>query len=180
MARPRPSRGAAPNGGAFAALLGLVGTGLTADYKLEDGTLVWRDVSSALDGFGAVRDHDNAPLPTVLPSMAATLPGSESAFLAIRNGFLVRPNDGDLIGGAQGFDVTWSGALLVEEEGDYEFWAGAPTPRGEKPNLETAEHCRWRVALNRGPRSWVILSHHWPGEEERLIGSRRCAAAPTS
>ena len=161
-----------PNGGAFAALLGLVGTGLTTEYKLEDGTLVWRDVSSALDGFGAVRDQDNAPLPTVLPSMAAALPGSESAFLAIRNGFLVRPNDGDLIGGAQGFDVTWSGALLIEEEGDYEFWAGAPTPRGEKPNLEKTERCRWRVALKRGSRTWVILSHQWPGEEERLIGSR--------
>jgi hypothetical protein len=162
----------APNGGAFAALLGLVGTGLVAEYKLDGGALVWRDVSGALDGFGRVRDRDNAPMPTVLPSLGATLPAAEAAFLGIRNGFLLRANDGDLVGGAQGFDVTWSGALLVEEEGGYEFWAGAPTPCGEKPNLEAVEHCKWRAVLKRGSRSWVILSHQWPGEEERLVGSR--------
>ncbi|MGF6408376.1 hypothetical protein OKW37_000046 [Paraburkholderia sp. MM5482-R2] len=126
-----------PNSGAFAALLGLVGTGLVTEYRVTGttGALVWRDISGALDGFGRLRDHDNAPLPTVLPSLAAKLPAAESAFLDIRNGFLLRPNDGDLVGGAQGFDVTWSGALLVEEEGNYEFWAGAPTPCGEKRGL---------------------------------------------
>ena len=112
----------------------------------------------------------------MLPSLAATLPAPEAAFLGIRNGFLLRPKDGDLVGGAQGFDVTWSGALLVEEEGNYEFWAGAPTPCGEKPNWEAAERCRWRAVLKRGSRSWVILSHQWPGEEERLVGV--AAAAP--
>ena len=167
-----PVTWSAPNGGALAALLGLLGTGLITEYKLENGTLVWRDVSGGLDGFGAPRDHDNAPLPTVLPSLAAVLPASESAFLGIRSGFLLRSKDGDLVGGAQGFDVTWSGALLVEEEGNYEFWAGAPTPRGDKPNFEAAERCRWRAVLKRGSRSWVILSHQWPGEEERLVGSR--------
>jgi hypothetical protein len=162
----------APNGGAFAALLGLVGTGLVAEYKFNGGAVVWRDVSGALDGFGELRDRDNAPMPTVLPALGATLPSSEAAFLEIRNGFLLRANDGDLVGGAQGFDVTWSGALLVEDEGSYEFWAGAPTPTGEKPNLEAVEDYKWRAVLKRGSRSWVILSHQWPGEEERLVGSR--------
>jgi hypothetical protein len=161
-----------PNGGAFAALLGLVGTGLVVDYKLNGGALAWRDVSGALDGFGRLRDRDNAPVPTVLPSLGAALPASEAAFLDIRNGFLLRANDGDLVGGAQGFDVTWSGALLIEEEGNYEFWAGAPTPCGEKPSWEAAERFKWRVVLKRGSRSWVILSHQWPGEEERPAGSR--------
>jgi hypothetical protein len=169
---PPPVAWAGPNGGAFAALLGLVGTGLVAEYKLNGGALAWRDISGALDGFGELRDRDNAPLPTVLPSLAAGLPAAEAAFLGIRNGFLLRPRGGDLVGGAQGFDVTWSGALLVEEEGNYEFWAGAPTPCGEKPNWEAAAHCRWRAVLKRGSRSWVILSHKWPGEEERLVGSR--------
>ena len=41
-----------PNGGAFAALLGLVGTGLIAEYKVESGPVVWRDVSGSLSGFG--------------------------------------------------------------------------------------------------------------------------------
>jgi hypothetical protein len=169
---PPPVPWAEPYGGAFAALLGLVGTGLVTEYKLNGGALAWRDVSGALDGFGRLRDRDNAPVPTVLPSLAATLPPAEASFLGIRNGFLVRGNDADLVGGAQGFDVTWSGALLVEEEGGYEFWAGAPTPCGEKPNWEAVENCKWRAMLKRGSRSWVILSHQWPGEEERLVGQR--------
>jgi hypothetical protein len=169
---PPPVTWTSPNGGALAALLGLVGTGLVADYKLDGGALAWREVSGALDGFGRLRDRDNAPLPTVLPSLDAPLPASEAAFLDIRNGFLLRANGGELVGGAQGFDVTWSGALLIEEEGHYEFWAGAPTPCGEKPNWEAVEHFKWRVVLKRGSRSWVILSHQWPGEEERPVASR--------
>ena len=161
-----------PNGGAFAALLGLVGTGLVAEYKATGGALAWRGISGALDGFGTLRDRDNAPLPTVLPSLTATLSAPEAAYLDIRNGFLLQAKDGDLVGGAQGFDVTWSGALLIEEEGIYEFWAGAPTPCGEKPNWEAVERCRWRAVLKRGARSWVILSHQWSGEEERPSGSR--------
>jgi hypothetical protein len=170
---PPPVTWTPMNGGAFAALLGLVGTGLVAEYKLNGGALAWRDVSGALDGFGRLRDRDNAPVPTVLPSLGAALPASEAGFLDIRNGFLLRASGGDLVGGAQGFDVTWTGALLVEEEGHYEFWAGAPTPRGEKPNWEAVEHSKWRVVLKRGSRSWVILSHQWPGEEERPVGSRQ-------
>ena len=169
---PPPVTWTSPTGGALAALLGLVGTGLVADYKLNGGALAWRDVSGALDGFGRVRDRDNAPLPTVLPSLGAALPASEAAFLDIHNGFLLRANGGELVGGAQGFDITWSGALLIEEEGHYEFWAGAPTPCGEKPNWEAVEGCKWQAVLKRGSRSWVILSHQWPGEEERLVGRR--------
>ena len=169
---PPPITWIGPNGGAFAALLSLVGTGLVTEYKAAGGALAWRDISGALDGFGTSRDRDNAPLPTVLPSFTATLPAPEAAFLDIRNGFLVRHKDGDLVGGAQGFDVTWSGALLIEEDGTYEFWAGAPTPCGDKPNWEAVERCRWRAILKRGARSWVILSHQWPGEEERPVGSR--------
>ncbi len=162
----------APNGGAFAALLGLLGTGLVAEYKADGGTVVWRDVSGSLDGFGMTRDRDNAPVPTVLPSLAAALTPQEAAFAGIRNGFLVRSSDAALLGGAQGFDVTWSGCLLIDEEGTYEFWAGAPTPDHEQPDHEQVETWQWRMVLKRGPRTWVILSHRWPGEEDRRFGSR--------
>ena len=73
---------------------------------------------------------------------------------------------GAWLGGAQGFTVTWSGALLIEQEGTYEFWAGAPTPGEDRPDADAAEHRQWRVVLRRGQRTWVILSHHWAGEEE--------------
>ena len=162
----------APNGGAFAALLGLLGTGLVAEYKADGAGVVWREVSGSLDGFGMTRDHENAPVPTVLPSMAAALTSQQGTFAGVSNGFLVRSNDAALLGGAQGFDITWSGALLVNEEGTYEFWAGAPTPGNEKPDHEAVESWQWRMMLKRGSRSWVILSHRWPGEEDRHSGCR--------
>ena len=162
----------APNGGAFAALLGLVGTGLVAEYKADGGSVVWRDVSGSLHGFGMTRDHENAPVPTVLPSLAAALTSQEANFATLSNGFLVRSSDGALLGGAQGYDVTWSGALLVDEEGEYEFWAGTPTSHQDEHDHEAPESWRWRMVLKRGPRSWVVLSHRWPGEEDRHWGAR--------
>ena len=120
-------------------------------------------------------------MPTVLPSFDATLTPQQLQFASVHNGFLMKDATGAWLGGAQGFTVTWSGALLVEREGTYEFWAGAPTPGEERPDVEAAEHRRWRVVLRRGQRSWVILSHHWAGEEEHA-GPPRCrsSAAPTS
>ena len=155
-----------PNGGALAALLGLAGTGLIAEYRPAGGAIAWRDGTGPLSGFGAERDHENCPVPTVLPSLGATLTPQQMQFASVHNGFLMKDATDAWLGGAQGFAVTWSGALLVEHEGTYEFWAGAPTPGDERPDAGAAEHRRWRVMLRRGQRSWVILSHHWAGEEE--------------
>jgi hypothetical protein len=155
-----------PNGSALAALLGLAGTGLVAEYRSAEDTVVWRDQSGPSSGFGAERDRENCPVPTVLPGLDATLTPQELQFASVHNGFLMNDATGAWLGGAQGFAATWSGALLVEQEGTYEFWAGVPAPGEDRPDLEAAEHQRWRVVLRRGQRSWVILSHHWPGEEE--------------
>ena len=160
-----------PEGGAFAALLGLTGTGLIAEYKPEGGAVVWREVSGPLSAFGRERDKENCPVPTVLPSMSATLTPQQMQFVSVHNGFLMKDATGAWLGGAQGLDVKWSGALLVDHEGTYEFWAGAPTPGDEKPDWEAAEHRKWRVILKRGQRTWILLSHHWPGEEEHRSSS---------
>ncbi len=166
------------NGGAFAALLGLSGTGLVAEYKVEGGGVVWRGVSGSLNGFGSVRDGANAPVPTVLPSLAATITPAQAVFVSVRNGFLVKNGTGALIGGAQGFEVTWSGALLVDEEGTYEFWADVPALAHDRHCCEPADGSKWRVVLKRGSRTWVVVSHRWPGEEERRSSSRhlKCGA----
>jgi len=155
-----------PNGSALAALLGLTGTGLIAEYRPAGGAIVWRDGSGPLSGFGPERNRENCPVPTVLPSFGATLTPQQLQFASVHNGFLMKDATGAWLGGAQGFTAAWSGALLVEHEGTYEFWAGAPTPGEDRPDFEAAEHRRWRVVLRRGQRSWVILSHHWAGEEE--------------
>jgi hypothetical protein len=159
---------ARPAGSALAALLGLAGTGLTAEYRSAGGEVVWRDGSAALCGFGAERDRENCPVPTVLPALDAPLTAQQLRFASVRNGFLMQDATGAWLGGAQGFSVTWSGALLIEREGTYEFWAGAPTPGEDRPDADrdAASGRQWRVVLRRGQRTWVILSHHWAGEEE--------------
>jgi receptor-binding and translocation channel-forming TcA subunit of Tc toxin/ABC toxin-like protein len=155
-----------PNGNALAALLGLAGTGLIGAYRPESGSIAWRDVSGPLSAFGRERNHENCPVPTVLPSPTTALTPQQLLYASVHNGFLMKDATGAWLGGAEGFSVTWSGALLVEQAGTYEFWAGAPTPEEERPDFEAAEHRRWRVVLRRGQRTWVILSHHWPGEDD--------------
>jgi Tc toxin complex TcA C-terminal TcB-binding domain len=160
-----------PNGGALAALLGIGGNGLIADYKPEGGPVVWRCPSGPLSGFGHELDKQNCPVPSVLPAMSATLTPEQMKFVSIHNGFLMKDASGAWLGGGQSFEVKWHGALLVENEGTYEFWGGAPTEGDEKPDWDAAEHRRWRMFLKRGQRTWIPLSHHWLGEEEHRSSS---------
>jgi len=167
----------APTGGALAALLALAGTGLVAEYAVAGGGTVWRDPCGALDGFGHRRDRGNCPVPTVLPALGATVPASQAAFLSSRNGLLFANLSGVPLGGAQGFTVTWTGALLVEHEGHYEFWAGAPrhgdADDDDTPDFDAEHGAAWHVTLQRAARTWVIASRAWPSEPDR-----RFAAVP--
>jgi hypothetical protein len=158
-----------PRGGAFAAILGLTGTGLLAEYTPAGGTLAWRDVSGALSVFGRERNERNVPLPTVIPSLHATLSADEQQFVTVLNGLAMRNSNGAWLGGAEGFTVTWNGALLVDEPGTYEFYAGGPMPEGEKPHEEDCEHQRWHVMLKRGQRTWLLLKHEWHEEHDEPI-----------
>lgn len=155
-----------PAGGAFAALLGLTGTGMQAEYFDSTKTLCWREVRGGVDVFGPEENACNAPIPTVLPSMGFTFTPEQLRFAAIRNGFAMANAAGGTLGGAEPFTLRWKGLLLIEEEGEYAFSAGAPTPAGEIPDFETAEDSHhWRIVLSRGQRTWVLLSHDWPNEE---------------
>ncbi len=153
-----------PNGGAFAALLGLAGTGLDGEFEVE-GKVVWREVRGPTTAFGAALDRENCPVPTVLPSMGLVLTPQQMKFVTVRNGFAMQDSSGRWLGGAEGFNATWRGALLVDEEGDYRFCAGAPAPEHEEPRLESARHRSWKVILKRGQKTWVLLRHDWRGEE---------------
>ena len=167
-----------PSGGAFAALLGLTGTGLLGEFIPEDGThklvweddtllweksaLFWREVRGPMKAFGPEENGANCPIPTVLPAMDLSLTLEQQRYVTVRNGFALSNSDGAVLGGAQGFAVRWTGVLLVEHEGTYTFRAGAPTPEGQEPDFAAAETRRWRVTLRRGQKTWVLLSHHWP------------------
>src|SRR6202042_2750140 len=91
---------ARPAGSALAALLGLAGTGLTAQYRAAGGNAVaWRDGSGALGGFGDERDRENCPVPTVLPAYGATLTPQQLQFASVHNGFLMKDTTGAWLGG---------------------------------------------------------------------------------
>jgi hypothetical protein len=155
-----------PSGGAFAALLGLTGTGMQAEYFDAAKNLRWREVRGGVDAFGSEENTWNAPIPTVLPSMGFTFTPAQLRFAGVRNGFAMANAAGGMLGGAEPFTLVWKGLLLIEEEGEYGFSAGAPTPAGEVPDFEKAEDShQWRVVLSRGQRTWVLLSHEWPNEE---------------
>ncbi|MEU0988143.1 neuraminidase-like domain-containing protein [Streptomyces sp. NPDC005953] len=156
-----------PSGGAFAALLGLVGTGLLGELTPDRESLIWRETRGPLSAFTSPQDAANAAhvqIPTVLPSLGLTLTEGQERFVRVRNGFALANPDGRPLGGAQGYTARWSGQLLVDAEGPYDFLAGAPTPQGQPPDARAAQGKRWRVTLRRGQRSWVLLSHHWPDE----------------
>ncbi len=160
---------ARPNGGAFAALLGLTGTGLLREFTPEGGSVIWRDVCDPLKGFGWERNSKNCPLPTILPSLGLTLTAAQLQNVSIRNGLAADGVSGAWLGGAQGFAVKWTGALLIERDGIYEFCAGGPTPEGERPDLKDAEHRQWRVTLTRDQKTRVLLNHNWPGQTGRTM-----------
>ena len=63
--------------------------------------------------------------------------------------------------------------LLVEREGEYRFHAGAPTPEGEKPDVELAEKSQWRVTLQRGSKTFAVLNHDWASNAEPEVHEPR-------
>ena len=153
-----------PTGGAFAALLGLAGTGALGEFATAGRDPAWRELRGPASGFGDARDHWNAPVPTVIPSMDLSLTAEQQRFAAARNGFAMRDVNGEPLFGAEPFTVRWRGALLVDEAGDYRFEAGAPTGSGESPDFDTARTQRWSVSVRRGQRRWFLLNHDLPGE----------------
>ncbi|WP_433722345.1 neuraminidase-like domain-containing protein [Nocardia sp. CA-129566] len=162
---PVPIWPTAPTGGAYAALLGLLGTGLLGEFSVAGNAPAWRELSGPLSMFDAGRNEWNAPVPTVIPTMDLTLSPEQLRLVAVRNGFALRDEDGEPLFGAQPFTVTWSGSLVVENGGRYEFAAGGPTPDGEAPDCDRCDDLRWRITLRRGQRSWILLNHNWPGED---------------
>ena len=144
-----------PSGSALSALLGLTGTGLVGDFQTGSG-VVWREVSGDLTFFGKAQNHLNCPVPTIIPSLTLTLPPPARQFATVYNGFAIKDNDGEALGGAEPFSVCWKGVLLIERPGVYTFHVGGSHPDHGDPEYE-AHHNRWFVRLQRGQRTWTII-----------------------
>jgi Tc toxin complex TcA C-terminal TcB-binding domain len=154
-----------PTGGAFAAILGVLGTGLPGRFATAATDPAWVDMTGPFGLFGADRNHWNAPVPTVVPSTSLTLTDAQLRAASVRNGFALRNVDGEPLHGAEPFRVQWKGTLLVEETGTYEFLAGGPTPEGDEPDREHCPDHQWRVTLRRGQKSWQVLERDTPQGE---------------
>jgi len=168
---PGVTWGPQPTGGAFAALLGLAGTGLLGEFRVKGSDPAWRELRGPLSAFGGGANAWNAPVPTVIPSMGLTLTPDQLRHVAVRNGFAMRDVDGEPLSGAQRFGVRWRGALLVERPGEYRFEAGAPTSDGSPPDFERAHDKSWLVTLRRGQRRWFVLNHDWEADEAPAAAS---------
>ncbi|HET8641206.1 MAG TPA: neuraminidase-like domain-containing protein, partial [Pseudonocardiaceae bacterium] len=157
-----------PSGGAFAAILGVVGTGLVGEYGPpascdEVGTppspLLWREIRGPLSAFGEARDERNAPVPTVIPALQFALTPAQQGYVSLRNGMALLDATGAPLGGAQPFAVRWTGVLLVEKGGSYRFHAAT---HGEDDCA--CEGRSWRLTLRRGQRWWTVLNKDFAGE----------------
>lgn len=143
--------------GAFAALLGLTGTGLLGKYTGSHGAS-WAETRGGMTGWGSPSNYWNAPVVTVLPRLNIVTGSKQSTFTSFKNGFALNQDTGDVLSGAEPFHVTWSGALLVGQDGCYHFAMRCPK-RADDEN--GACHCekskRWSVTLQRGHKIWTLL-----------------------
>lgn len=162
---PPVTWGPPASGGAYAALLGLAGTGLDGAFTVGGTVVVWREIRDAMRPFGHAPDRENAPIPTVIPSMGLVLTPDQMKHVTVRNGFAMADASGEWLGGGEGFEARWHGILLIDHHGEYHFRAGAPSEGDEEARLHEAHRRSWRVHLKRGQRSWILLRHHWHHDE---------------
>ena len=148
------------SGSAFAALLGLTGTGLLGQYKVAD-VVRWYEVRAPMSAFGGHRDRENVPVPTIVPWMGVKPSLAEQNVVTFNNGFAIGDENCRQLGGAESFQVTWTGVLLIEHHGLYDFTA-------QQPFQECNDS--WNVTLERGDKKWIVLSHNHdqPCESPRL------------
>ncbi len=163
---PATRWGPPPLGGAFHALLGLVGTGLLCEYRRENGVLAWRDMQGPLDLFGTSQNAYNAPKPTVIPSLAldsSDLSVDQDKFLGIRNGYAIDPRTGEVLGGIETYTLDLSGFLLVDEPDDYTFQIDVD------PDADRV--LTWLVRISQGDFFYNLLVKGWKNED----GPERCS-----
>lgn len=156
-----------PNGGAFAAINGLVGTGLLGEYfLLEDGemtnTLLWREVRSPMSSFGEFANIANAPVNTIIPPIEWD--DTTRNLITICNGFAIDNKNGDVLGGALSYGVRWSGILLIHQRGNYTFQVGMPTPEEQAPDYDANSLPRWKVTLKRFQQKEITVLSKGFGE----------------
>lgn len=148
------------SGNGFAALLGLIGTGLRGNLTTSNG-LNWPEMRGGISAFEQVRNEWNIPVPTLISSLTLQPLIQQQDLVAFRNGFALHDDHATALGGAQPFTGTWSGLLLVEEKGRYTFSAGHPKDCCEMSAHEIEKGQKWLITLQRGQKTWPLLNRCW-------------------
>jgi hypothetical protein len=164
--RPSTTWPAPVSGGAFAAIAGLTGSGLLAEHSTVGGTVAWRELQATSALYSSTRRRSNTPVPTVLPALDASLPAAQERWAAVRNGIGIGGRGAQVLGGISPFRSRWTGALLVEADGDYTFWADDDN---EDKHYDHIPGQHWQVTLQRGQKSWVVLSWNWEDEPDCFV-----------
>lgn len=159
------------SGGAFAALLGLTGTGLLGQFQVGSANSTWQEIRGPMSAFGCVLDRENVPVPMIIPNLLVKPTATESDVVHFRNGFVFDDVTAENLGGAQSFKAKWEGILLIEEDGCYRFCADRPrfdrNRKDHEHHRECDDHCddaKWSVKLRRGQKHWTILRHGETGD----------------
>lgn len=172
------------SGGAFAALLGLIGTGIAGDYVGADPHIVWKELRGGLSAWGDACNDWNTPIATVLPELTLKQSDTQSSLVSFKNGFALDQETGRVLSGGEPFSVVWKGELIVEKGGCYHF-AISCNAHHEYSNRQSSFHedeelgghhthdshhdhrfchcdCEskkeWTMTLRRGNKTWTLLS----------------------
>lgn len=183
------------SGGAFSALLGLCGTGLLGEYSVGD-EVRWYEIGVPDARIASSRIDEDIAIPTIIPSLAAKPSSKEAATLHFKNGFAIINRNCHQVGGAEAFKVSWTGVLLIENSGLYEFnaeeWHGKCTATLERGGREwtvihqdresRSDHESHSPYLHRGTYNIKIQCHSEPSFEEdiprRTTGYPICYSGP--
>jgi hypothetical protein len=132
-------------GGAFAALLGLTGTGLRGEYKVGN-TVRWSEIRAPMRAFDNRRNEENVPVPMIIPDLAIKTTSQQEHYVTFHNGFGIGEESTHQLGGVESFQVHWTGTLLIERHGAYKFTATQPR--------SCDDSCT--VVLERGGKVWTV------------------------
>ncbi|KAJ2966617.1 hypothetical protein NQ176_g10063 [Zarea fungicola] len=148
------------SGGAFAALLGLIGTGIEGDYQGADPSIVWKELRGGLSAWGDECNHWNSPIPTVLPDLTMSSSAEQSSLVSFKNGFALDQETGHILSGGEPFTVVWKGELLIEKGGCYHFAISCQSHSRDEGFCECDCQAKkqWAVSLHRGEKNWSLLN----------------------